>query len=1043
MSKLKIKKIYHIADIHLRLYKRHKEYRQVFKRLFEYINSTKDENSCIVLAGDIVHNKIDMSPELISITSDFLKQCADTLPTILILGNHDMNVNNLNRLDALTPIVTSLNHPNLQFWKKSGCYKFGDIKWSVFNFWEPQETWPKPSSGFNIALFHGPVMNSKLETSSMTTGIDVKVFDGFDLTLLGDIHTRQFLNDEQTIAYPGSLIQQNYGESISNHGIMVWDVKKKSGQFVDIENEYGFFTFDVTSGQYSIQDNLPKNLRIRLKYENTPNSRLEDILLKIGKRYNIIELVKQRINVNAVAIQKSDDLLNNSRDIDFQNKIISDLLSQNSDINKDEISAVIALNAEINKLLPINKLSRNSIWKPIKLEFSNMFSYGEGNVVDFSNFSGNYGIFNQNAQGKSALFDILSFVIYDKSTRASKSSHILNNTKDKFHCKFEFLINEQIFFIERVGTKNDRTGNVKVDVNFWTINESGETVNLNGEDRDKTNFAIRNYLGSYDDFIMTSLSTQYDNQNFVEKSQRDRKELLYKFLDIFIYDELYKLGKENSKELQVLIREFEKEDLHQKISQVNTTILEKTNEFRLVDERFTKLNSELEALQSQLVDLHKQFIPIENNHNIETIETDITNTNIELKKCVEDLKLADSTITNYESEQVLLQEQITRYEPYSEYQKFNTAYEISNKQVSECKVKIQQLRKDLNICKEKEIMLCSHEYDPNCKYCISNPFVQEAQQAISTIPTLEQQIQELEISLIELTQRFEIDSEYLGFAHEYNNVFSKFNSFKRTINMEEEKRKNIKYRGKILNDKLRSLLKQKTEYERNKLQIEKNQEIESNIKTTELQKKKIESLIQLCNKEHRNLELNIKQLKIQYDEYTVKLQKYLDYLKKYRIYELYLQTVSRDGVPYKIVEMVLPLLEYEVNSILNSISNFTIKLEASDEKYIHAFIQYGNNQTWPIELSCGMERFILSIAFRVALSEITSLPKSNFLAIDEGFGVLDSENILQIGKLFEYLRNRYDFLICISHIDTMRDLVDKHIKIDKVNGYSRIIHESN
>ena len=42
--------------------------------------------------------------------------------------------------------------------------------------------------------------------------IDKDIFDGFDMVLLGDIHKRQYLNDEKTIAYPGSLIQQNFGE---------------------------------------------------------------------------------------------------------------------------------------------------------------------------------------------------------------------------------------------------------------------------------------------------------------------------------------------------------------------------------------------------------------------------------------------------------------------------------------------------------------------------------------------------------------------------------------------------------------------------------------------------------------------------------------------------------------------------------------------------------------------------------------------------------------------------------------------------------------
>ena len=69
----KIDKIYHIADVHVRNVKRHKEYQLVFKRLYTYIRKTKTPNSLIYVAGDIVHAKTDMSPELINMVSDFFK----------------------------------------------------------------------------------------------------------------------------------------------------------------------------------------------------------------------------------------------------------------------------------------------------------------------------------------------------------------------------------------------------------------------------------------------------------------------------------------------------------------------------------------------------------------------------------------------------------------------------------------------------------------------------------------------------------------------------------------------------------------------------------------------------------------------------------------------------------------------------------------------------------------------------------------------------------------------------------------------------------
>ena len=86
-----IDKIYHIADVHVRNMKRHTEYRQVFKRLYAYIKKTKTANSLIYVAGDVVHAKTDMSPELVDLVSEFFSELAKLAPTIVIAGNHDCN----------------------------------------------------------------------------------------------------------------------------------------------------------------------------------------------------------------------------------------------------------------------------------------------------------------------------------------------------------------------------------------------------------------------------------------------------------------------------------------------------------------------------------------------------------------------------------------------------------------------------------------------------------------------------------------------------------------------------------------------------------------------------------------------------------------------------------------------------------------------------------------------------------------------------------------------------------------------------------------
>ena len=159
--------------------------------------------------------------------------------------------------------------------------------------------------------------------------------------------------------------------------------------------------------------------------------------------------------------------------------------------------------------------------------------------------------------------------------------------------------------------------------------------------------------------------------------------------------------------------------------------------------------------------------------------------------------------------------------------------------------------------------------------------------------------------------------------------------------------------------------------------------------------------------------------------------------QQYQGFEYYQKAVQRDGVPYHLMSKALPQIESEINNILNQIVEFTMILQ-TDGKNINAFIVYDDDNYWPLELTSGMEKFISSLAIRTSLINVSNLPRPNFLAIDEGFGVLDSDNLNSMYMLFDYLKSQFGFIMCISHIDAMRDIVDKLIEIKKTNGYSKI-----
>ena len=128
----KLKKVFHISDIQIRNLKRHREYGLVFEELYKEVRKYP-ENSAVYIGGDIAHSKTDMSPELVDQLSRLFKNLSDIVPTIIIAGNHDCNLNNRSRMDVLTPIVDNLNHPNLHYLKDSGVYKCADVKFVVWD----------------------------------------------------------------------------------------------------------------------------------------------------------------------------------------------------------------------------------------------------------------------------------------------------------------------------------------------------------------------------------------------------------------------------------------------------------------------------------------------------------------------------------------------------------------------------------------------------------------------------------------------------------------------------------------------------------------------------------------------------------------------------------------------------------------------------------------------------------------------------------------------------------------------------------------------
>ena len=201
-----VEKVYHLADIHIRNVKRHTEYSQVFENFYNQVKEDNYDNAIIFIGGDIAHAKTEMSPELIHQISSFLRECSKLHPTLVIAGNHDCNLNNPDRLDVLSPIMDMMDDENLFYLKNSGLYKIGDVVVSVFSILDDSSNYVRgldindTSIKTKIAVYHGAVKRSRTDVGYVVMGgdIDLGMFDGYDIVMLGDIHKYQVLQEYQT-----------------------------------------------------------------------------------------------------------------------------------------------------------------------------------------------------------------------------------------------------------------------------------------------------------------------------------------------------------------------------------------------------------------------------------------------------------------------------------------------------------------------------------------------------------------------------------------------------------------------------------------------------------------------------------------------------------------------------------------------------------------------------------------------------------------------------------------------------------------------------
>jgi DNA repair exonuclease SbcCD ATPase subunit/DNA repair exonuclease SbcCD nuclease subunit len=1046
-------KFAHIADTHIRNLKYHEEYNVVFDKMYETLRNEKVDY--IVHCGDIAHTKTQISPEFVEMAANFFRSLAEIAPTYIIPGNHDGNLKNANRQDSLTPIVDALNLDNLHIIKDSGEVEIdGTHVLNVLSVFD-EENWVSPTDldKINIALYHGSISGVTTDTGwVMDHGEhDINIFKDHDFAFLGDIHkTNQILDTEGRVRYPGSTIQQNHGET-NDKGFLLWDIQSKEDftcKHVQIDNPKPFITVELTkNGRMPKGTSIPAGARLRLVCNHS---------IPLDKLRRAVDIAKTRFTptsitfLNKAVDRGSVEELTNSlaqedlRDPAVQEGLISKFL-KDYEIEDETLQRVVELNKKYSSVAESEEVvKRNINWRLRSLEWDNLFNYGEGNRIDFTDAAGIVGVFGKNFSGKSSIIDSLLYTLYNNTSKGNrKNLNTINQDKEWGRGKVEIEIGDNVLTVERRSEKytkrlkGEETTEAKTDVDFSVKNTvTGEVESLNGLDRNGTDKNIRKFFGTIEDFFLTSMASQLDSLTFIGEGSTRRKEILAKFLDLEVFEKKYRLAKEDAADLRGAIKRLEEIEFEEVIAETDESLDKNHASIQKQESRCNTLKLNIESLGEQL-------------QNLETAIESIPAKIINIDEVTSSRDAAMSNITRLSGENRSLGKKAKSAREMTEkIEVFLETFDLAGcrqnqNQISEVQTELEELVRSIKRhevrqkVEEKKIELleqvpCGSEFS-HCK------FIRDAYAALENVGVTKADIESLatkreaaEDKLVQLNP-----SQVSDHLEKYDLVVKKRDTLESELTSHHLQIAQNKTSSVRLKSEVKELDAQIKEYEDNREAIENLEahmeqrdalvvEVDKEAKSLE----RCESKIVQLYKERGSLEQRSQDIKEQEKELEL-------YREQYASSDLFQQCMHSNGISLDIIKNKLPVLNEEIASVLANIVDFDVYLQC-DTKHLEIFIKHPKYEPRPLEMGSGAEKTIASMAIRMALLNVSSMPKGDTFILDEPGTALDEENMEGFVRILDLIKANFKTVLLISHLDSLKDAVDSQIVIDKKKGLAYV-----
>ena len=1050
----KMFRIAHISDTHIRNLKYHDEYRHVFNQIYDSLK--QEQPDYIVHTGDLAHTKTQLSPEYFEMASNFLKSLADIAPTIMILGNHDGNLKNGDRQDAVTPIAAALQHPNFTLLKNSGEYSPEDgLTFNVLSVFD-RDNWQPPSNNgdINIALYHGAIQGCHVGSGfSLDHGEDdVSIFRDFDYAMLGDIHKIQSMDVDQKIWYAGSTVQQNFGES-QLKGYLVWNIHSKDKHSIDrrlFQSPRPFITVHINQDGTLPNIDVPRNSRLRLMCShNLPLAKLKracDYAQVKWSTYSV-SFVNNSTASNSVQSAKHGKSLN-MRNADNQEKFLREFM-EGREINDSIKDRVVELSRDyLKKVDSSSPIARNVVWNIKKMSWDYLFNYGKGNTLDFSKLNGLVGIFGKNYSGKSSIIDAALFGLFNTTSKGErKNVHIINQNQERAVCKLEIAVGDDVYKIDRSlekttgRSKGREIISAKTDLNFRKLTLGTQVESKNGDTRNKTDDNIRTIFGSLEDFMMTSLAAQNDSFGFINEGSTKRKEILAKFLDLQIFDQMHKLAKNDSSEMRGVIKHLTSVDWQKKLSRAQSELSEILEDIQcqqgLCEKHTTRLailKEEQCLIQDQVQAASQRDLDIDSLKSVlSKAQKSLSKNSKEMARLSTEIASKRSQIEDLSLRLPSLLEESTRAK--QELQ----SLDMLKEQISKTHKAGEKAKRERSRLQSKIDMLHDHEYDPDCSFCSNNEFVKKAEEAKVTIVDVIRNIETLNSEMLDLKMKASLINEVYLEA-----IVRDYEAQRDTLAREQSEVRNTSLQWENCEGKVSLMERRIKDCEADIAYYNDNIEAYENLSSLRRDLQAINKTVSLKAGEIKTCESKVLEFmsekgstKRTVEEAQEKLKQIADAERDYIAYDIFVKATHPNGISYEVIKSMLPVINDEIQKVLSSIVEFQVFF-AEDADKLEIYLKHPNYDPRPLSMGSGAEKTIASMAVRLALISVSSLPKSNIFVLDEPATSLDAEHMEGFTRLLQMIKVQFKTVLLITHLESLKDVVDMTIDIDKTDGYAHV-----